>query len=411
MLTKCPECQLQISDKAVACPHCGYPLKPNSVRTSSKSAPKRPHKRLPNGFGQISKITSKPLRNPYRAMITVGKNPDTGRPIVKMLPGNAYFATYNEAYEALLKYNKDPRYEKPVTITVKELYEEWSKWYWPVLTPSAIQNHTTAWNASKMLYNYPVATLKAKNIRDCIDSVPAITTKPRIKTLFSLMLDYAVEHEYCDQNVAKLIKMDPTVSKKLNSVQTPHIAFTEDELNIIWKKYMDVPYADYILIQCYMGLRPQEMLNIRLDKVDLEEWTVICGMKTEAGRDRTVPIHSKIRDLVKMKYKVAEGLGSPYLFNQIRSKGMSYDTYKKYFYQAIKEMELNEEHRPHDPRKTFVTLAKKYNMDEYAIKRIVGHAIGDLTEDRYTERSIEWLKEEMEKIQKEEPLLRLDPIA
>ena len=25
-LIKCPECELQVSDKAITCPHCGYPL-------------------------------------------------------------------------------------------------------------------------------------------------------------------------------------------------------------------------------------------------------------------------------------------------------------------------------------------------------------------------------------------------
>lgn len=43
-------------------------------------------------------------------------------------------------------------------------------------------------------------------------------------------------------------------------------------------------------------------------------------------------------------------------------------------------------------------MAKKYQMDEYAIKRIVGHDIKDITEKIYTKRDIEWLKEEIEKI-------------
>ena len=37
-------------------------------------------------------------------------------------------------------------------------------------------------------------------------------------------------------------------------------------------------------------------------------------------------------------------------------------------------------------------------MNEFAIKRIVGHAIEDITENIYTERDIEWLKEEASKI-------------
>lgn len=46
----------------------------------------------------------------------------------------------------------------------------------------------------------------------------------------------------------------------------------------------------------------------------------------------------------------------------------------------------------------FVTMAKKYSVDEYAIKYIVGHAINDITEKVYTKREIEWLKTEIEKI-------------
>lgn len=34
----------------------------------------------------------------------------------------------------------------------------------------------------------------------------------------------------------------------------------------------------------------------------------------------------------------------------------------------------------------------------YAIKYIVGHAVNDLTEEVYTDRSIEWLSTEIEKI-------------
>lgn len=394
MLIKCPECELQVSDKAYSCPHCGYPLKTDTVRTRSYTTRK---KRLPNGFGQISKISNKNLRKPYRAMASVGKNPSTGRPIVKMLQPEAYFATYNEAYAALLEYNRNPQ-EEASKMTVQELYEEWKAWYFPVLSPNAIENHTTAWNYCELIYNKTVSEVRVRHIREVIDNCPKAYAKSRIKTLFTLMLDYAVEHEYTDQNYAKLIKLDPVVSKELNTVKKEHIAFTEDELDIIWSKVLEVEYADWIIMQCYLGLRPREMLGIKIENVDLKNGVIIAGMKTKAGKDRVIPIHSCIRKMIEIKYNIAEKLNSPYLFNQPMEHGMSYTTYNKYFTEAIKKLNINPNHRPHDPRKTFVTLGKKYGMDEYAIKRIVGHAIGDLTEERYTERSIEWLKEEIEKI-------------
>lgn len=41
---------------------------------------------------------------------------------------------------------------------------------------------------------------------------------------------------------------------------------------------------------------------------------------------------------------------------------------------------------------------KKSKVDEYAIKYVVGHTIEDITESVYTERDVDWLKEEIEKI-------------
>ena len=61
-------------------------------------------------------------------------------------------------------------------------------------------------------------------------------------------------------------------------------------------------------------------------------------------------------------------------------------------------LKFREDHRPHDPRKTFITMAKKAEVDEYVIKRLIGHRITDITEGTYTERDLEWLRAELEKM-------------
>lgn len=66
-------------------------------------------KKLPNGFGQISKI--KGLKKPYRVMICIGKN-DKGRPISRMLYPGSYYKSYEEAYKALLDYHSAERLPK-----------------------------------------------------------------------------------------------------------------------------------------------------------------------------------------------------------------------------------------------------------------------------------------------------------
>lgn len=77
---------------------------------------------------------------------------------------------------------------------------------------------------------------------------------------------------------------------------------------------------------------------------------------------------------------------------------MLYQTYLQNFRKMIVDLNLNPEHRPHDGRIRFVTEAKENEVDEYAIKYLVGHKIRDLTERVYTRRNVLWLKEEIEKI-------------
>lgn len=112
---------------------------------------------------------------------------------------------------------------------------------------------------------------------------------------------------------------------------------------------------------------------------------------------------SNIRDLVKKRYEEALSLNSKYLFNTVlpksgKIKPFKYARYLTRFNEIKELLNLNPEHRPHDGRKHFVTKAKNYHVDEYAIKYIVGHKITDITEKTYTKRELSWLKEEIEKI-------------
>lgn len=181
------------------------------------------------------------------------------------------------------------------------------------------------------------------------------------------------------------------------------MSFTDEEMELLWSHVDDKRYVDVMLIQCYSGWRPQELGLLEFENVDLEGWTFKGGMKTDAGENRVVPIHSKIRHLVERKYKESQQAGSKYLFTCTDGRSgkpttLTYQRYQKGFTMVRDELKLNPEHRPHDGRKHFVTAAKKAGVDEYAIKYMVGHKISDITEKVYTQREFEWLKTEIEKI-------------
>lgn len=412
MLIQCPECELQVSDKAVVCPHCGYPMKENSKPRKPRNKNNK-RRRLPNGFGQISEIKNRNLRNPFRAMVTVGKN-SNGRPICKPLKPESYFPTYNDAYAALVEYNKNP-YDLDVAITLKELYDKWTESYFKTLkSESSIRTITSAWAYCSSIYDMRVKDIRARHIKGCMDDgvviikgeerLPTANMKSRIKSMFNLMLDYAVEYEIVEKNYARTFNLSDDIIREKEEVKRGHIPFTENEIDLLWQNINEYPYVDVILIQCYSGWRPQELGLIEIENVDLENFTFEGGMKTDAGRNRIVPIHSKIYNLVKNRYDEAIALGSKYLINCTDTQThrdsymFTYDKYQQRFNKIKTKLNLNPQHRAHDGRMHFITMAKKYNVDEYAIKYMVGHSIQDITEKVYTKREAEWLKSEIEKI-------------
>ncbi len=392
MLIRCPECELQVSDKAHSCPHCGYPLKSNMSRTYKSNK----RKRLPNGFGQISEIKNRNLRKPFRAMISVGKY-DTGRPIVKPLKPESYFETYNDAYTALVEYNKDP-YELESSITMKELYDRWTEQYFKSLSSdSSVRTIKAAWSRCSAVYNIEVRNIRVRHVKAVIEASELPNMRLRIKSVLNQMLDYAVEYEIVDRNVARMLK----ISDETTGSKKDHIAFTEEEMDRLWKYVGTVAYADLVIIQCYTGFRPQELIELKTCNVDLDTGLITGGMKTEAGTNRVVPIHPRIRPLVINRIEEALKLGSEYVFNCTEThtnRKLTYDKYQYRFKKIVEELNLNPNHRPHDPRKHFATMAKRASMDEYAIKYIMGHAITDITESVYTERDPQWLIAEMQKI-------------
>ena len=395
MLVTCRECQREVSSKAISCPHCGFPMNdpPRKYRKSKR-------RRLPNGFGQITEIKGRNLRKPFRAMVTVGKN-EEGRPIVKLLKPEAYFATYNEAYAALMKYNESP-FDVGSTMTVEELHERWKSQHYKNITQVGTMER--AWKYAEPLYSMRVVDIRARHIRQVVyhgkreirgemREIPTFV-QFQLKNIWNLMLDYALEYEIVTHNYARDFKW-----KKPDVATKHHISFTEKEMKTLWKN-KDDPMVGAILIQCYMGWRPGELVALRLRDVNPKLGIIVGGNKTKSGRDRIVPIHSAVKEMVLERYAEAQRLGSEYLIRDplSPSEALTPSKYTARFARVVRELSLNESHRPHDPRKQFVTMAKKYGVDEYAIKRIVGHAINDLTESVYTDRDINWLKAEIEKI-------------
>lgn len=166
-----------------------------------------------------------------------------------------------------------------------------------------------------------------------------------------------------------------------------------DEINFIWDNINKIRNADIVLILLYTGMRVSELLEIEKDNIHLEERYMIGGKKTEAGRDRTIPIHKRILPLIE---KRMERSNSKYLITNKSGSLLSYDNFRKYYLRDFLE-DTKVEHTIHDTRHTFVSEMSRLGIDTLIIKRIVGHSDKDVTE-HYTHKNLDDLLEAIDKL-------------
>ena len=116
------------------------------------------------------------------------------------------------------------------------------------------------------------------------------------------------------------------------------------------------------------------------------DWYFQGGVKTKAGKDRIVPIHSGIRQIVTELVKAKA-------FPKKPSFGMEMRAY-------LPTIGIMDDHTPHDCRHTFSMLCEKYGVPESDRKRLLGHSFGnDITNRIYGHRTVEDLRASIEKIQ------------
>lgn len=399
MLITCPECGNSISDKALSCPHCGYPMnRPTSAKPRVKNG--KPAK-LPNGFGTIYKLPGK-RRNPWRACKTDKwiYDPSTGKSKqVRFTIG--YYPTREAAMIALSNYNENPYDIKTDSITFEEVYEKWSQEYFPTLSnKSSIRTITAAYAYCNGLYQMRMRDIRVSHLEGTIlNAQVGDATRGRIKSLFNMLYRYAMAHEICNKNYAALMFANGNPIKQKNQKEV--VPFSQEEISLLWDSVNTIPFVDMIIIDIYSGWRPRELSSLTVSNIDLENNTMKGGIKTDSGKNRLVPIHPLIKPLIENRMKEALALKSEYLFNDANGQQgtyMTYDKYRKRFEKVMTRLKMK--HRPHEARHTFITKAKACHVDEHILKLIVGHAERDITEKVYTHRTMEQLQEEIKKITK-----------
>lgn len=342
-----------------------------------------------SGKGSVYKLTGRRSK-PYAAAVTTScsYSREEGKYIQKRVY-IGYYSTRDAAVSALTSYIESPYDLEWRKITFDDLYRKWSESHFKTVSASYIRTLKCAYKYFEPLYDMKFCEIRPVHIEGCIENAEVHSNmKRRMKSLCNMLYRYAVKSGVIETNYSELcddIKSDPPVIAR--------IPFTPEEVERLWDSIAD-PYVVIIITALYSGWRPGEILMLKLKDVDIGKMTMRGGLKTRAGKNRIVPVHYVVQELVKRAYQNSKKSGSEFLFS-INGEGISYNLYHHHFMEIMTH--ISAKHTPHDTRHTFITYAKASGFNEYILKLIVGHAITDITENVYTHRTISELKNEMNK--------------
>lgn len=380
MLMTCPECGLNVSDKAIACPHCGYPInlsRPAAVQ--AKPRQKKKYKKLPNGYGSIKKLSGN-RRRPYAAFPPCPGFKDNGSPISVRAIG--YFETWHLAYQALQEYLRDPHDPSAPALTFSEMYELFYKDKFEKsvkeFSEAAKKSYRVAFANCKALQDKPFKDLRKKDLQGVLDNCTLKhASLELIQNLFRQMYKFAMQNDLVDKDYSQYVTINvPDDDEKGEP-------FSEEQLRALWE-HADQKTVQIILIMIYSGFRISAFETI---EINLQEQYFKGGVKTKAGKGRIVPIHPAISSFV-----------------QSLPKNFKSNSFRKQFGRCLRELSISsvngKKHSPHDCRHTFSWLCDKYHVDDLSKHLLMGHSLGnDVEKSVYGHRTLEELRTEICKIQ------------
>lgn len=247
---------------------------------------------------------------------------------------------------------------------------------------SIIRSMTSVLRYCSKLIDFNYKDIKAYHMQVCIDQCGyGYATQNAIKNAFYHLDRFALELDQCSHNYSTILTTEQALESKKE-------VFSKEKCEILWGNQFS-PWVDTILIFLYTGFRISELLDIKKEQVDLENGTITGGKKTKAGKDRIVPIHSKILPIVQQRMNT-EGE----FFIAHKGKNVSQRNYRKLWKALMKNFGMA--HTPLECRHTFRSLLDSAGANKVCIDRMMGHKSVGTGERVYTHKSIEELRENLE---------------
>ena len=198
-----------------------------------------------------------------------------------------------------------------------------------------------------------------------------------MKNHISLVCNDAIKSGFLVSNPISLVSLKATKETKEKD------ALSSDMIRLIANS--NAKTANTLMILIYTGMRINELIKIKPEDIHPELEYMVSGEKTEAGRERIIPIHPYIMPLIK-QWKEKPDFRSDSTFD--------------HYLQLDLENVYHADFSSHYCRHTFASMCDDAEITIYTTKKIIGHAIpkSDVTGSVYTHKNPEKLIEEIKKL-------------
>ena len=354
----CPRCSAELPPGAFFCPRCG-----KKVSAAAPSAQK--HRRRAKGTGSVYKLQGQ-----------------RERPWVAYAHGHVIGTcrTSGEALALLDLYNASKAPTDLRRITLADVYEQWSAQHYKAIGPKGQQSYALAYAAAAPLQRSPIADLGTADYQAIIDSLVSAgrsrSTCEKQRQLFSQLCQWAMTRDIIDKNYAQFLELPAAAAKKTR-------VFSDAEILQIWTMEDDARLGDtarITLILIYTGMRINELLLMRRENVHLSERYMVGGEKTEAGRDRPIPIDSCIIPLIEY---FLEDNAAKWLIPSANGNPRDHNTVRKSFRILMDKLGIRDV-TPHTCRHTAASRWAAQGVPIQSVKEILGHSSIQTTSDIYT---------------------------
>ena len=285
--------------------------------------------------------------------------------------------------------------------TLQQIYDQWETWYSPRVDSSTLAGYRAAYAYYKPLHSMKMTEISAGDLQKCMDECPrGKRTHQNMKVIAGLLWKYAKS-----KHIVSQIESETLFTGKGRSVKRE--ALNDFEVEKIRAAIGQERYAEYIYCICYLGFRPGEMLE--LTKAQLVEHDgrlfLIGGKKTEAGRDRTVPVHHKIEIIIRQRMLIpgTDMIFPQYVFDRkgqfCEFKQMTDNYFREFVFKKVcHKLEIADGKVPYSARHTFSNKLKTADGDNIDKAALMGHSDYTFTQTNYQSTNFEELTAVMDSI-------------